>query len=221
MITTGAFIFQAWLLFRVLRQHGRVLRRVGNIESVLESAGLWISQVAAEPQLAIASQAPSFELPSMSGEKYSLRRLCSLGKPVLLIFTDPNCGPCNALLPATAGWERDYADSFTVALISRGMPAKIVPNADRNTLNNVLLQRDQEVATEYRVPGTPAAILVGADELIRSGTAFGSRSIENLVAQIVFESGSNFRSSNGLEPAALPRREHGSRVPPQAERRRV
>ena len=41
-------------------------------------------------------------------------------KPVLLLFANPDCGPCAALFPEVGRWQRDYAEKLTLAVISRG-----------------------------------------------------------------------------------------------------
>jgi uncharacterized membrane protein YphA (DoxX/SURF4 family) len=44
--------------------------------------------------LPLHSIAPPFELSSYAGGKSSLEQLLAYGKPLLLIFTNPTCGPC-------------------------------------------------------------------------------------------------------------------------------
>ena len=39
---------------------------------------------------------------------------------VLLVFADPDCGPCHALMPRVADWQRSLADRLTVAVVGRG-----------------------------------------------------------------------------------------------------
>lgn len=42
------------------------------------------------------------------------------GRPNLLVFTDPNCGPCQALLPEVGRWQRKLTEELTISLISQG-----------------------------------------------------------------------------------------------------
>ncbi|MBV9453556.1 MAG: redoxin domain-containing protein, partial [Rubrobacter sp.] len=53
----------------------------------------------APPGLPVGAAAPAFSLSGLYGEKLTVESLRSSGKPVMLLFTDPNCGSCNALLP--------------------------------------------------------------------------------------------------------------------------
>jgi peroxiredoxin len=71
---------------------------------------------------------------------------------------------------------------LTVALITRGTPeANHAKFAELGSVP-VLLQQDQEVATEYKATGTPGAVLLGSDGTIQSEVAFGAEAIRELVA---------------------------------------
>ena len=41
-------------------------------------------------------------------------------KPVMLVSSDPGCGPCTALLPEIARWQREHATRMSIASISQG-----------------------------------------------------------------------------------------------------
>jgi thiol-disulfide isomerase/thioredoxin len=62
------------------------------------------------------------------------------GKPTLLVFTDPNCGPCQALLPEVGRWQRELTEELTISLISQGEPEQDRAEADKHGLSNVALQ---------------------------------------------------------------------------------
>jgi len=133
--------------------------------------------------LPVGSVAPAFELPSINGDKVSLQSLRSAGKPVLLIMSDPHCGPCNALLPEIGRWERDHGSNLTVAVVSRGDPEANPAKAVERTLSNVLIQEDREVAKSYGTTGTPSGVLVSADGKIAAETASGAEAIRQLVVR--------------------------------------
>jgi hypothetical protein len=115
-----------WLLFQVLSQQGRLLLRIEALEAQLTANGMAPQSVAnglaAAPVvgLPIGSPAPGFALPTLAGETMTLAALRGLGKPVMLLFSDPGCGPCNALLPDVGRWQREHAAKLVVALVSRG-----------------------------------------------------------------------------------------------------
>jgi formate hydrogenlyase subunit 4 len=65
--------------------------------------------------LTIGDPAPPFDLPGLARERVSLAGLLSAGRGVLLVFTDPRCGPCQALLPRLAAWQDAHSEEMTVA----------------------------------------------------------------------------------------------------------
>nr|MDQ3044514.1 peroxiredoxin family protein [Chloroflexota bacterium] len=118
-----------WLLVHLLGQNGRLLLRVDALETALRGGGL-MAPVDVEPEpiapaipelgLPIGAQAPDFSLSGVYGETMTLSALRAPGKPIMLIFSDPKCAPCNALMPEIGRWQREHASAITVALIGRG-----------------------------------------------------------------------------------------------------
>jgi hypothetical protein len=131
--------------------------------------------------LAIGAPAPSFELPSLEGSTVSLRSLLAPGRPALLVFSDPHCGPCQALAPEIAEWQHLYSDELTIAVIERRDGAT-GGRRDEHGRRTVLLQSETEVSDSYGARGTPTGVLVGADGRVASPVASGSAAIENLMA---------------------------------------
>jgi thiol-disulfide isomerase/thioredoxin len=121
----------------------------------------------------------------------TLDSLRAPGRPVMLLFTDPDCDPCTALLPEIGRWQRDYADEVTISLISRGAPEENRAKSAEHGVKHVLLQRDWETADAYQVDGTPSAVLVSPDGTIDTPLALGSEAVEALAAQAVGGSGPN------------------------------
>jgi methylamine dehydrogenase accessory protein MauD len=160
VVALGMVATQWWLLLGLLRQNGRLAMRVVALEDRLPD----------EPPagLPLGEAAPDFELPNLQGETLTLEALRTLGKPVILLFTDPNCGPCTAMFPDIGRWQEEYAEKLTVALVSRGEPEENSISASGHGLTNVLLQEDWEVSDAYGVDGTPSAVLVQTDGTIAS-----------------------------------------------------
>ena len=188
MVVLGLLAAQWWFLLNMMRQNGRLLVRLKAVEEALASGGLVLSSpngsaAGAEEGLPLDSPAPEFELPDLSGGTLSLDSLRSPGKPILLLFTDPECGPCNALLPEVGRWQEEHAQKLTLALVSRGNPEENRRQADEHGLTNVVLQADWEVSKAYRVRGTPSAVLVLPDDSIGSPVAGGSEAIKSLVGR--------------------------------------
>jgi uncharacterized membrane protein YphA (DoxX/SURF4 family) len=130
--------------------------------------------------LTIGAPAPSFELPSKAGSTVSLRSLLTRGAPTLLLFSDPQCGPCQALAPDVAAWQRLYDEELTIAVVERRNGAD-ADGGDDHGRRTVLLQSATEVSDSYRATGTPSAVLIGTDGRVASPVAGGADAIETLI----------------------------------------
>ena len=110
------------------------------------------------------------------------------GLPTLLVFSDPGCGPCNALKPRLAQWQRELGDRLAIAEITRGS-ASDSPHED--------------LFSRYGIVGTPSAVLVRADGS-PSPVGEGAPEIEQLIAGALEAGsepglGSAVADSGGLE----------------------
>ena len=175
------------LLVNLMRQNGRMLARLESLEGILQPGGAEAPTPAipSGPGLPLGAPAPSFRLSGLHGETLTLDALRAPGKPVMLLFSDPNCGPCNALLPEIGRWQREHAGQLTVALISRGKPEANLEKVGKHGVTTTLLQENREVAAAYEASGTPSAVIVKPDGTIGSYVAAGSGAITNLLEQII------------------------------------
>jgi thiol-disulfide isomerase/thioredoxin len=121
------------------------------------------------------------------GEKLTLESLRSSGKPVMLLFTDPNYGPCTAMLPEIGRWQEEHTEKVTISLMSRRTPEENRAKSTEHGLQHVLLQEDWEVSEAYKVAGTPAALLVQSDDTISSPIMGGVEAIRTLLAHALGE----------------------------------
>jgi peroxiredoxin len=176
-----AIAAQGYLTFHLFRQNGRLLLRI----EALESGSGNVARLAgyAQSGLPIGSPAPGFELPLARGGTGSLEGLRKLSKPVLLVFSDAACGPCNALMPELTRWQGEHCQQLTFAVITRGVSKD--KRAAQPGLDHVFIQNDNEVAQQYRVPGTPSAVLVGPEGLVASAPATGAQAIGELISAAV------------------------------------
>jgi methylamine dehydrogenase accessory protein MauD len=168
-----------WLfLFGLLKQNGRLLARLNAVEERLADAGL-------ASGLPVGAPAPAFALEDLGGEEVTLDGLRARGKPVMLLFTDPSCGPCAELLPEVGRWQQQYAEKLTISLVGQGTAAENRAEVSEHGVENVLLQEDWEVADAYEVDATPGAVVVSPEGAIGSPVAQGPDEVEALVAQAV------------------------------------
>jgi thiol-disulfide isomerase/thioredoxin len=130
--------------------------------------------------------APAFALESLDGRVASLDSLGAAGLPIVLVFSNPDCGACKALVPKVARWATAHPGAAVFALISRGTAAANQQIAGEWP-GPVLLQRDREVAVAYEIARTPSAVLVGAGGILSLSPARGEAAIMRLLATHVGE----------------------------------
>ena len=140
---------------------------------------------AAPVGLPLGSEAPPFELVAYTGGKTSLTELLAYGKPLLLIFTNPTCGPCVVLFEEVKDWQHSHSQHLTIALVSFGTIKENFVNVARNRLGQVLLQQKREVAEKYGANLTPTAVLVSTSGRIASPLAAGADEIRELLATVL------------------------------------
>jgi hypothetical protein len=79
-----------WLGYQLVRQNGRILLRLEEIEKQLGTRGRTSRHEAAG--LPVGSAAPEIELPDLSGVPRKLSEF--RGRDSLMIFFNPKCGSC-------------------------------------------------------------------------------------------------------------------------------
>ena len=171
--------FQVWFSLQLLSQNGRMFGRLDALEDTLQGiiGALGLAEdVVADPGLLgrglhggglpVGSPAPGFELDGVDGERYSLGALLSAGRPVMIVFSSAGCGPCDALLPAIAGWQREHAQRLTIALIAVGERERNLAKASEHGIERMLIEPEREVADAYQAHGTPTAVVISADGMI-------------------------------------------------------
>jgi peroxiredoxin len=166
------------LFVRLLRRHGQTLLRLDAMQAALDEHGIDIADPDAP---ATGAPAPDFALAGLHGETITRDALLARQRPLVLVFTDPHCGPCSALMPELAGWQRDR-DDLTIALVSRGSVDDNLAKVREHGLTDLYLQNDREVSEAYDGVATPTAVLVAPDGTIASAPAPGADAIRSLVA---------------------------------------
>lgn len=184
---------QTWLLLRGQRQVAALVERLGGATG--GSLPILGDEATADGSFAPRS-APVFELPLLAGGTTSLASLTGRGKPTLLLFVDPGCGPCRSLVPDMQEWHRRFADDFSMLLISRGSAED---NREKFGDLPVALQENREVFDRYDAKGTPTGVLVSATGMIWDEYAPGRDRIRELVVRTT-------RGETGKRREAAPKR---------------
>jgi thiol-disulfide isomerase/thioredoxin/uncharacterized membrane protein YphA (DoxX/SURF4 family) len=170
-----------WALLGLLRQNGRLLVRVDELEARLDASG---APPVMRPHqgLPLGAPAPGFSLSGLYGDGVTLASLTAADAPVLLVFTDPKCGPCNVLMPHISGWQRDHAGRLTIAVLTRGSVEENLAKVQEHGIVNVWIDAGLDVYNAYKIPGTPGAVLIDSQAQIASAPVAGTEAIGDLVA---------------------------------------
>lgn len=131
--------------------------------------------------LPAGTPAPSFTLPRLDGGELSLEDF--RGRPLLLIFSDPACGPCDTLAPRLEEAHR-RSGSVRLLMVSRGeVEANRAKVRQQGLTFPVVLQRHWEVSRRYAMFATPVAYLINEAGLIAAEVATGPEAVMALLAR--------------------------------------
>jgi peroxiredoxin len=130
--------------------------------------------------LKAGTPAPPFELPDLAGGKVSLAE--QRGRRVLLVFSDPDCGPCEELLPDLARLDRERrSDGLAVVMVSRGGLEENRRKEEAFGIEfPVVLQSGWKLSKKYGIFATPVAFLIDEEGVIEREVARGRSEILSL-----------------------------------------
>jgi methylamine dehydrogenase accessory protein MauD len=190
--------FLVWFVLQLFEQNGRLLTRVRELESEVKGDSDPERPPIGAREDGFGLDAPSFELPDLSGKSVSLSGLLGTGRPLLLVFTAPDCGPASTLLAKVGRWQREEA-ALTVVVVTTGDPEEVRRRAEQLELGRVLLAPDSELAEAYEVSEVPAAVLVSPGGLLASAAVAGAGPIERLVDYVRRHSAGESSNSPGTD----------------------
>lgn len=133
---------------------------------------------------AIKTKAIDFKLKDLDGKELSLSDL--KGKKVFLNFWATWCPPCKAEMPQIEQLYQETKDSdLVIVAVEIGEPLDTVkPFIDKNKYNfKVLLDTDQNVATQYGIASIPTSYFIDVDGNIVSKNV-GGMDIDQMKAYI-------------------------------------
>lgn len=155
---------------------------------------LWLGPAARRRWTSRNGAAAGLALPDRAGRVWTLDELQEHRRPLVLVFSQPGCGACDALLPEVARWQDE--GRVTVALISGGPAAHRVPLE--------LIDEPRASFAAYGITATPSAVLIDGGR--RVDAARGAGAIVELVDRAARRPGLTRRgllrgASVGLLPA--------------------
>src|SRR5262249_33448446 len=119
--------------------------------------------------LKAGTPAPLFRLPRVGGGELALEEY--RGQRVLLVFSDPQCGPCDEVAPRLERLHRER-DDLRVVMVSRREPELNQAKVAKLGLSfPVVLQKHWEVSRLYGMFATPIGYLIDEQGVLRSDVA--------------------------------------------------
>ena len=129
--------------------------------------------------LKAGAQAPDFQLSRLDGGELALTEL--RGERVLLVFSDPECGPCQELARQLQELHVQRPDLQVLMVSRRDVEANRV-KADQLGLSfPIVLQRQWEISLKYAMFATPVGYLIDEKGTIVRDVAVGVEPILALV----------------------------------------
>ena len=191
-LAVALLVFACWFAFQLLQQNGRMLARIDTLEqmvaALIDRANASAAQ-APDPSLAKSrikrdgldpgTEAPDFRLARLGGGELSLQEF--RGRPLLLVFSDPDCAPCNILAPQLE--RRSLATDVRVLMVSRGDErANETKRREHRLSFPIVLQRSWEISKLYAMFATPIAYLIDARGVVAAPVAKGPDAILGLLS---------------------------------------
>jgi len=143
--------------------------------------------------------APEFRLPQIDGGELALADF--RGARVLLVFSDPDCGPCDELAPRLQEIHLQRSDLKVLVVSRRDAEANRAKAAALDLNFPIVLQRQWEISLKYGMFATPIGYLINEQGILASDVAVGVEPILALAGEGGPESYAAESLRLGTEPA--------------------
>jgi peroxiredoxin len=150
--------------------------------------------------LKAGTPAPGFRMPDLNGRMVSPDDY--RGRKLLLVFTDPDCGPCDQIAPELARLERQHqGNGLALVMVGRGDSEENRKKAREHRIDfPVVLQKKWELSKQYGIFATPVAFLINEEGVIAREAAAGADAILEVVSNQ--RGGMNHSERNLFDEAA-------------------
>jgi peroxiredoxin len=125
--------------------------------------------------LKAGTPAPDFRLPRIDGGELALADL--RGERVLLVFSDPDCGPCDELAPQLQQIHLQQPDLQLLVVGRREIEANRAKAEKLGLSYPIVVQKQWEVSLLYAMFATPIAYLIDERGIIVQDVAIGVKPI--------------------------------------------
>ena len=132
--------------------------------------------------LSVGTPAPKFTLPRVGGGELSLELF--RGRRVVLLFSDPECGPCDSLMPDLMRFAGKHPE-VSVLMVGRGDITANESKVERHRVTfPVVVQPHWSISRLYGIFATPVGYLIDEGGTIAAPVAVGAEAIRALLDTI-------------------------------------
>ena len=180
-----------WLAYQLVRQNGRILLRLEAIEKQVVLPGAKDASSLSRSRLNRSGlkagvTAPDFRLPRIDQGELSLSDF--RGERVLLVFSDPHCGPCDELAPQLQAVHLQRPELQVLVVSRRDVEANRAKAIALGLTFPIVLQKQWEVSLKYAMFATPIGYLIDEQGILVSDVAVGVGPILALAGEGAHES---------------------------------
>ena len=136
--------------------------------------------------LKAGTPAPDFRLSRLDESELSLADF--LGGRVLLVFSDPDCGPCDELAPQLQAIHLQRPELQVLVVSRRDLEANRAKVTALGLTFPIVLQKQWEVSLQYAMFATPVGYLIDEQGILASDVAVGVGPILALAGEGIHES---------------------------------
>jgi peroxiredoxin len=143
--------------------------------------------------------APDFRLPRIDGGELSLAEM--RGERVLLVFSDPNCGPCDELAPQLERLHLERPELHVLVVSRHDAEATRAKAAALGLSFAIVVQKQWEISLKYGMFATPIGYLIDEQGMIVRDVAVGVEPILALADEPAGAHAGVGVSRNGMDAA--------------------
>jgi peroxiredoxin len=121
--------------------------------------------------LKAGTAAPEFQLPRIDGGELSLSDL--KGERILLVFSDPECSPCDELAPRLQELHTQRSDVRVLTVSRRDVEATRAKAKALGLTYPIVMQKQWELSMKYGMFATPIGYLIDEEGVLLSDVAVG------------------------------------------------